>query len=134
VPDSNYSSVVSATPGNVLTVTVGTGNGANTLFWALTQAALPANSNAIITFNIIGGNQVTVSGTLPPGPAGVTISAGSCASPVIIQGSGGIGLRFNTGNYSLYGLKIQGFGNPQIGPVGGALPKYVTKCVVIKNQ
>ena len=132
VPDSLYSSVVHATPGNVLVVSVGTGNGADTLFWALNQAALPANSNAIINITVA---QVNVSGTLPNVPAGVTIS-GSCVSGpgVIIQGSGGPGLRFNTGSYSLFGLKIQGFGKPQIGPVLGASPKYTMKCVAINNQ
>ncbi len=135
---SAFSSVAMATPGNVLTVKIGTDSGnintVDTLSWALSQATLPANSNAIINFTVA---QVTVTGTLPDVPAGVTISGGCGGSgpTVTINGNGGTGLRFNTGNYSLFGLKIQGFVNPQIGPINqSAIPKYITKCVVIKNQ
>ncbi len=138
--NSAFSSVVRATPGNVLVVSVptddGTGATANTLSWAFNQATLLANSNAIINITVVG--VLTVNGNLPPVPAGVTISGGCGGSgpTVTIRGSSNLtGLRFNTGNYSLFGLKIQGFVNPQIGPINqSAIPKYVTKCVVIKNQ
>jgi len=132
--ESSYSQVAHATPGNVLVVSVGTDDGNVNTPGTLSAALSQATSGNIINFNVIG-NQITVTGTLPNVPAGVTIS-GSCASGpgVTIQGSGGTGLRFNTGSYSLFGLKIQGFGQPQIGPVLGAFPKYTMKCVAINNQ
>jgi len=75
-----------------------------------------ARSGQEITFDVSKGNVFSISGQLPPVPAGVKIT-GSCSAGgpgVIIDGTGALGSFVLSGQNSLSGLLIRHFPGPQL--------------------
>ncbi|MEI7555935.1 S8 family serine peptidase [Candidatus Chlorohelix sp.] len=96
-------------------VTVTTDDGTGTVNGSLSKMINNVSVNGEITFNLSSGSVITVTGTLPKVPDGVTIDGGSCQNPVEIKGNNlytGLSIGKNT---TLIALNIHGFSaNPLI--------------------